>query len=187
MLPAVIYNRLFLHPVQNGQYYVKCFTCFRDSLYDSVQGRLHSDSDSLMFCVSWLQDRISKLVDLLQPKFAFLWEMPSKDQVKALHTQHANLPELLTGCLQQLDGQTAFEKESLGGVLRAHAKSSGMKMNIYMHLMRQVLSGLKVGRTCCGDDESGDNGDDKGGEDERLHAPDETGVEWHEGREDKLW
>ena len=50
-------------------------------------------------------------------------------------------------------------------------------MNVYMHLMRLVLSGLKVGRTSCGDDESGDNGDDNDGEDECLHALDETGVE----------
>ena len=92
-----------------------------------------------------VQDRVSKLADLLQPPFAFLWEMPSAAQVKALHTEHANLPDLLAGCLQHLAGQAAGEKEVLGGTLRAHAKASGMKMGVYMHLMRQVLSGMKVG------------------------------------------
>ena len=74
--------------------------------------------------------------------------------------QHTNLPDLLTGCLQHLDRQTAFEKESVGAALRAHAKSSGMKLNTYMHLMRQVLSGLKVGMTgvvMMSDDDHGDD------------------------------
>ena len=96
----------------------------------------------------------------MQPQFAFLWKTPSQEQVQALLRQHTNLPDLLTGCLQHLDRQTAFEKESVGAALRAHAKSSGMKLNTYMHLMRQVLSGLKVGRmtgvVIMSDDDSGD-------------------------------
>ena len=81
--------------------------------------------------------------------------------MQALLRQHTNLPDLLTGCLRHLDGQIAFEKESVATALRAHAKLSGMKLNTYMHLMRQVLSGLKVGGTTGGmmmsDDDSGDD------------------------------
>ena len=43
-----------------------------------------------------------------------------------------------------------------------------VKMNINIHLMRQMSSSMKVGRMSGSDDESGDSD----GEDEHLHAPD---------------
>ena len=87
-----------------------------------------------------------------------------------------------------------------------------VKMNINIHLMRQMSSSMKVGRMSGSDDESGDSSDDNDGEDEHLHhlmrqmlrfmrvgrmsssdgedehqcTPDETDVRWHEGREGKL-
>ena len=67
-----------------------------------------------------------------------------------------------------------------------------MKIKVCMHLMRHVLNGLKVGRMTGlmmmsdGDSGDGDNVDyddcNSDNEDKHLRAPDETCIEWHEGR-----
>ncbi|KAK7484429.1 hypothetical protein BaRGS_00024314 [Batillaria attramentaria] len=94
---------------------------------------------------SLTEDRISKLTDLVQPKFAFLWETPQRDQIQMLRSTHTSLTELLTDCTKKLQNVGDFEKDGLAPVLREHAKASGLKTSVYMHLMREVLSGLKEG------------------------------------------
>ncbi|KAK7090728.1 nondiscriminating glutamyl-tRNA synthetase EARS2, mitochondrial-like [Littorina saxatilis] len=105
------------------------------------------DRNYLLHVLEWAvgEDRISKLSDLLQPEFAFLWETPGQDQVRSLQSQHSDLVHLLSDCLLLLDRQVTYDKGSLAETLRGHARSSGVKVSVYMHLMRQALSGMKEG------------------------------------------
>ncbi|XP_076435740.1 nondiscriminating glutamyl-tRNA synthetase EARS2, mitochondrial-like [Babylonia areolata] len=110
--------------------------------------------DYLLHVLRWAvgEDRITKLTDLLQPTFTFLWEMPGEAQVRELCGQNSDLEHLVRGCLRGLqevegegEGGGGFTKEGVGRVLKSQAGASGRKVKEFMPLMRQVLSGLKEG------------------------------------------
>lgn len=52
--------------------------------------------------------------------------------------------EVLTGLKQVVQGIETFGKEELTQQLRDHAKAAGFKINVYMQLIRDVISGLKA-------------------------------------------
>ncbi|PVD18922.1 hypothetical protein C0Q70_21481 [Pomacea canaliculata] len=118
--------------------------------YTNRLDRLHQDALSveyLMRILDWsmTEDRICKLTDLLLPSFAFLWEIPQHSLLQSLQAQHPHIVQALGLCTQRLQEIPDFEKDTVSQVLKRSAKESQIKFNVYMLLLRQVLSGLKEG------------------------------------------
>ncbi|XP_059490310.1 probable glutamate--tRNA ligase, mitochondrial [Neocloeon triangulifer] len=91
--------------------------------------------------VLWSQDRIHALNDLVKPNLAFLWNVPSKEQLVDSKID----PEKLDLVIRELQQENDFELEALKSSLRRIADNNGVKFVLLMKILRMALSGLKEG------------------------------------------
>ncbi|CAH2099456.1 unnamed protein product [Euphydryas editha] len=86
----------------------------------------------------WATSRITRIEELVTPKFAFLWILPSNENIEV----DRNLFEKLIDNLENLE---RFEQDSIKDNLRHFSAENDVKFPVLMKMIRSVLSGLNEG------------------------------------------
>ncbi|XP_045453668.1 probable glutamate--tRNA ligase, mitochondrial [Melitaea cinxia] len=86
----------------------------------------------------WATSRITRIEELVTPKFAFLWILPSNKNLEV----NRNLFEKLVSDLENLE---KFEQDSIKDNLKNFSAENGVKFPVLMKMLRSVLSGLNEG------------------------------------------
>ena len=95
-----------------------------------------------MSTLTWAQNRISKLNDLINDDFKFLWVKPIiKGNVEDLEC--LKVVETLSKSLENID-HDKFCKDSLKTYLKEFASNNNVPFSDLMKTLRSLLSGLKV-------------------------------------------
>ncbi|XP_021209062.1 probable glutamate--tRNA ligase, mitochondrial [Bombyx mori] len=93
--------------------------------------------ENIASVLTWATSRVTRIEDLLTPKYGFLWILPSSS---------VDMDEaLLRKLVDQLVKIRSFDEDSLKGFLKAFAEDNGVKFPLLMKSLRAVLSGLKEG------------------------------------------
>ncbi|XP_023934306.2 probable glutamate--tRNA ligase, mitochondrial [Bicyclus anynana] len=98
---------------------------------------LNISEEHVKSILDWSTSRISKIDELISPKLAFLWILPSNNL-----EINKNLFEKLLDNLESLD---KFEQESIKDNLRSFSDRNNVKFPVLMKMLRSVLSGLNEG------------------------------------------
>lgn len=98
---------------------------------------LNVSEEHIKSVLEWSTSRISRIEELVSPKFAFLWILPSnKLEI------NRNLFEKLLNDLENLE---KFEHDSIKDSLRRFSDVNQVKFPVLMKMLRSALSGLDEG------------------------------------------
>ncbi|XP_076312089.1 putative glutamate--tRNA ligase, mitochondrial isoform X2 [Tachypleus tridentatus] len=92
------------------------------------------------------KDRMDTIYDLLSPHMNYLWVTPkvNGDIFRELGTDSEKVLPMLLSRLELLK-ESEFTKQKLASVLKDASSQVGLKYNLFMKLLRSVLSSLKEG------------------------------------------
>lgn len=99
---------------------------------------LNMEREHIKTVLKWATSRISRIEDLVTPKFAFLWILPSNKNIDI----NKNLFEKLINNLEELEN---FEQDSIKDNLKHFSVENDIKFPDLMKLLRSMLSGLNEG------------------------------------------
>ncbi|CAK1600301.1 unnamed protein product [Parnassius mnemosyne] len=102
------------------------------------QENLNVSEEHVRKVLIWATPRITNIEDLITPKFAFLWILPSADQIDL----NKNLLQKL---IQKLENIEKFDEQALKEYLRMFSTENEVKFSALMRMLRSALSGLKEG------------------------------------------
>ncbi|CAG9782684.1 unnamed protein product [Diatraea saccharalis] len=88
--------------------------------------------------LNWAITRITRIEDLVSPKFGFLWILPSRNQ------EDINV-DLLKKLLGHLESLNDFEEGTIKSRLKEFSSNNDVKFPVLMKMLRSVLSGLSEG------------------------------------------
>lgn len=98
---------------------------------------LNISEEHVKSVLDWSTSRISRIDDLVSPKFAFLWILPSnKLEI------NRSLFEKLLNSLEDLE---KFEQDTIKDNLRKFSDTNDVKFPVLMKMLRSALSGLNEG------------------------------------------
>ncbi|KAG8333307.1 Glutamyl-tRNA synthetase [Homalodisca vitripennis] len=115
---------------------------FQSLVIETYKDRLETldlDENYIRSVLLWSQKRVTRLSQLVEPKFSYLWVRPTPATVDDKQA------ELLSVAYNQLQKAQDFSQKPLAALLRSLAKDSNFKVKDVMHLLRQVLCGCKEG------------------------------------------
>uniref|UniRef100_A0A1B6KEA1 Nondiscriminating glutamyl-tRNA synthetase EARS2, mitochondrial n=1 Tax=Graphocephala atropunctata TaxID=36148 RepID=A0A1B6KEA1_9HEMI len=115
---------------------------FRAMVVETHKNRLESldlDENYIRSVLVWSQKRVSRLSQLVQAQFSYLWVRPPPTPVDCKQA------ELLSMACDRLQEAVDFSQKPLADLLRSLAKDSNVKVKDIMHLLRLVLCGCKEG------------------------------------------
>lgn len=98
--------------------------------------KLNIDDCNIRNVLNWSTIRITKLEELVSPKFAFLWILPNCKNVDV---------QLLNELVSKLEDIDRFDKESIRVFLKDFSNKKSVKFPAFMKTLRSVLSGLEEG------------------------------------------
>jgi glutamyl-tRNA synthetase len=99
---------------------------------------LNITDDHVKTVLDWALIRITKVEELVSPKFGFLWILPTKT--------HSDVDRRLLGKLvENLESVNEFEQDILKKCLKEFASNNNVKFPVLMKMLRSVLSGLSEG------------------------------------------
>lgn len=124
--------------------YLKERLCSDNSLQDEILS-----DDYIGAVLDWSQTRIHVLEDLTKPELEFIWVIPSTLDLTQLS---ANFGDDIRRTLERtvdevgsMPHKTFMTLDTLSRQLKELARSCDLKYSTYMHLLRNAISGLKVG------------------------------------------
>ncbi|XP_050595217.1 probable glutamate--tRNA ligase, mitochondrial isoform X5 [Bombus affinis] len=105
---------------------------------------LQLDDNHIISVLKWAQHRISKLSDLVSPKLAFLWHIPTTSLDDTMLGCKLDALKIISMKLIEIEIQN-FNKEWINRYLREFANEHEISYPTLMKALRFVLSGLKEG------------------------------------------
>ncbi|XP_050352773.1 probable glutamate--tRNA ligase, mitochondrial [Nymphalis io] len=100
--------------------------------------KLNVSEEHIKSVLLWATARITRIEELVTPKFAFLWILPSNTKMEV----NKNLFEKLVDNLEDLE---TFEQDSIKDNLKEFSAKNDVKFPALMKMLRSVLSGLNEG------------------------------------------
>lgn len=94
----------------------------------------------IYFCC--LQDRITRLEDLVNSDFEFLWLIPKQIDIADINI--TDLPNVLQSCKECVENMMEFKQRYITTQMKKMCKERGIKFNVFMKCLRLCLTGLKV-------------------------------------------
>ncbi|CAG5053756.1 unnamed protein product [Parnassius apollo] len=102
------------------------------------QENLNISEEHLRNVLNWATVRITKIEELVTPKFGFLWILPAAEQIDLNKS-------LLEKLIRILEDMEKFEEQPLKEYLRSFSTENEVKFSTLMKMLRSALSGLKEG------------------------------------------
>ncbi|GBP12927.1 Probable glutamate--tRNA ligase, mitochondrial [Eumeta japonica] len=101
--------------------------------------KLNTSEENIKTVLSWATSRITRIEDLVSPKLAFLWVLPSNPNVEE------NNKVILLKLVNELEDVKTFEEVTLKKYLKDFCDRNKTKFPELMKTLRLVLSGLNEG------------------------------------------